>query len=75
MKKKFGLIVGVLATAAVMTFGVAGTASAGAGTTFCGYQSADGAQWTKSLVGNRQCPATDVRNGVEGSLVWQEYIA
>lgn len=76
MKTKIGLVVGVFATAMAMTFGVAGTASAGAGTTFCGYQEAGGtATWTKSYVGNRQCPATDIKNGVEGNLVWEDYIA
>lgn len=76
MKNNLCLSVGVVVSALVMTFGVAGSASAGAGTTFCGYQENGGAQtWERTYVGNRQCPGSDVRNGVEGSLVYREYIA
>jgi len=69
-----GLAVSVLALA--MGLGAAGNASAGAGTTFCGYQAVGGTQqWVRSYVGRRQCPASDVNNGVQGILVSSEYIA
>lgn len=76
MKTNLCLSVGVVVSALVMSFGVAGNASAGAGTTFCGYQEVGGTQtWERRYVGNRQCPGSDVRNGVEGVLVYSEYIA
>lgn len=76
MKTKLCLSVGVVVSALVMTFGMAGSAFAGAGTTFCGYQEAGGTQvWERRYVGNRQCPAVDINNSVEGNLVYREYIA
>ncbi len=76
MKMNFCLSAGVVVSALVMTFGVAGEARAGAGTTFCGYQEVGGTQiWERRYVGNKQCPASDVKDGVEGTLVYSEYIA
>jgi len=76
MKTNLCLSVAAVVAALVMTFGVAGSASAGAGTTFCGYQEVGGAQqWERRYVGRRQCPASDVNNGVDGNLVYSEYIA
>lgn len=76
MKTNLCLSVATVVAGLVMTFGVAGSASAGAGTTFCGYQETGGAQqWERRYVGNRQCPANDVYNGAEGHLIYSEYIA
>jgi len=76
MKTHLCLSLAAVVSAAVITFGAAGNAYAGAGTTFCGYQEVGGAQvWERRYVGNRQCPASDVNNGVEGELVYREYIA
>ena len=76
MRTNLCLSVGVVVSALVMSFGVAGDAHAGAGTTFCGYQETGGTQvWERRYVGKRQCPASDVQNGVEGVLVYSEYIA
>lgn len=76
MKTNLCLCVATVVAGLVMTFGVAGSASAGAGTTFCGYQDAGGTQqWERRYVGRRQCPVSDVNNGVEGHLVYSEYIA
>jgi hypothetical protein len=76
MKTNLCLSAAAVVAGLVMTFGIAGNASAGAGTTFCGYQETGGTQqWERRYVGNRQCPASDVNNGVEGNLVYSEYIA
>ncbi len=76
MKTNLCLSAAAVVAGLVMTFGVAGNASAGAGTTFCGYQENGGSQtWERRYVGNRQCPGSDANNGVEGSLVYREYIA
>lgn len=76
MKRTMHRIMVSAFAAAVLATGSAGSASAGGGTTFCGYQETGGtAQWERRYVGNRQCPATDVYNGVQGGLVYSEYIA
>lgn len=76
MKARMHRIVTSTIATLLLAAGSAGSASAGGGTTFCGYQETGGsAQWERRYVGNRQCPATDVYNGVQGGLVYSEYIA
>lgn len=62
----------------LIALGLAGQASAAATFLACGYQSPEtGAQWETRYVypATRQCPATSVKDGVEGQLVYQEVIA
>ena len=76
MKRTLRQIVIGTSVAVVAALGMAGSVSAGGGSTFCGYQAVDGSeQWVRQYVGRRQCPATDVSGGVQGTLVYSEYIA
>lgn len=64
--------------APLVALGMSGQASAAATFLICGYQSPEtGAQWETRYVypATRQCPATSVRDGDEGQLVYQEILA
>lgn len=67
---------GLVSTVA-LAIGIAGQASAAATFLICGYQAGDGSTWETRYVypATRQCPATSVRNGKEGALVYQEILA
>lgn len=71
------LVVPTLAAAA-LAVGIAGQASAAATFLICGYEADDGsAQWETRHVypATRQCAATSVKDGVQGTLVYQEILA
>ena len=61
---------------AAMALGIAGQASAAATFLACGYQADDGTPWETRYVypATRTCPATSVKDGREGVLVYQEVI-
>ena len=60
-----------------LAIGFAGQASAAATFLVCGYQAEDGTLWETRYVypATRDCPATSVRNGEEGVLVYEEVLA
>jgi hypothetical protein len=62
---------------AALALGIAGQASAAAMFLICGYQADDGTLWETRYVypATRDCPATSVKNGKEGVLVYEEVLA
>ena len=77
MTKTRNLVVSTLAAAA-LAVGIAGQASAAATFLICGYEADDGStQWETRHVypATRQCAATSVKDGVQGTLAYQEVLA
>lgn len=68
--------IGLTVAAAALAVGLAGQASAAATFLACGYQADDGTLWETRYVypATRHCPATSVKNGKEGALVYEEVI-
>lgn len=75
---KIRKILGLSAAVLVLAVGMGGQASAAATFLICGYQEVDGtAQWETRYVypATRKCPATSIKDGREGALVYQEILA
>ncbi len=75
---KIRKILGLSAAVLVLAVGTGGQASAAATFLICGYQAVDStAQWETRYVypATRKCPATSIKDGREGVLVYQEILA